>query len=40
MGFMQVSKAEKMMEKKAKAKDFNKSGKAVGKAAKNAKRWN
>lgn len=35
----QVSKAEKMMQKKAKAKEFN-TKKSVGKEAKNAKRWN
>jgi hypothetical protein len=36
---MQVSKAEKMMQKKAKAKEFN-TKKPLGKEAKNAKRWN
>ena len=35
----QLSKAEKMMQKKAKAKDFNTKN-TVGKEAKNAKRWN
>ena len=36
---VQVSKAEKMMQKKAKAKEFN-TKKPLGKEAKNAKRWN